>query len=112
MIRVACGLRAAMRLGPSWWGTLGARCALGAKCEAKTAAMKEVRIAAAGRDVVAVVGAYSPASRIYALPTALFNGQTPLDVPNTGAMKQLRGPKHGNWELARPTAHIGAPFTF
>jgi hypothetical protein len=45
-------------------------------------------------------------SRIQALPTALFNGQTPLGVSNTDAMKQLRGPKpkHENWPVCDPRA--------
>jgi hypothetical protein len=35
---------------------------------------------------------------------ALFNGQTPLGMPNTGAMKQLRGQKHENWPACDPRA--------
>jgi hypothetical protein len=36
------------------------------------------------------------ATYIQALPTALSNGQNLLGMSNTGAMKQLRGPKHEN----------------
>jgi hypothetical protein len=43
-------------------------------------------------------------SRIQALSTALFNGQTPLGMSNTDAMKQLRGPKHENWPACDPRA--------
>jgi hypothetical protein len=45
------------------------------------------------------------ASRIsQALPTALSNGQNPLGMSNTDAMKQLRGPKHENWPVCDPRA--------
>jgi hypothetical protein len=43
-------------------------------------------------------------SRIQALPTALFNGLTPLGMSNTNAMKQLRGPNHENWPVCDPRA--------
>jgi hypothetical protein len=35
---------------------------------------------------------------------ALFNGQPPLGMSNTGAMKQLRGPEHENWPVCDPRA--------
>jgi hypothetical protein len=43
-------------------------------------------------------------SRIWALPTALFIGQTPLGMSDTNAMKQLRGLKHENWPVCDPRA--------
>jgi hypothetical protein len=43
-------------------------------------------------------------SRIKALPTALSNGQNALGMSNTNAVKQLRGPKHGNWPVLGPCA--------
>jgi hypothetical protein len=38
------------------------------------------------------------------LPAVLFNGQTPLGMSNTNAMKQLRGPKHEIWPVCDPRA--------
>jgi hypothetical protein len=35
---------------------------------------------------------------------ALSNGQTPLGMSNTNAMKQLRGLKHENWPACDPRA--------
>jgi hypothetical protein len=40
-------------------------------------------------------------SRTMALATAVSNGQNPLVMSNTGAAKQLRGPKHENWPVWR-----------
>jgi hypothetical protein len=43
-------------------------------------------------------------SRKMVLLAALSNGQNPLGMSNTGAMKQLRGPKHENWPGCDPRA--------
>jgi hypothetical protein len=43
-------------------------------------------------------------SRKMVLLAALSNGQNPLGMSNTGAMKQLRGPKHENWPVCDPRA--------
>jgi hypothetical protein len=57
--------------------------------------------------VVIVIGT-PDASRHYVTyigsPNGPIQGQTPLGMSNTNAMKQLRGPKHENWPACDPRA--------